>query len=126
VSRSIFGKVILNPDSQIQAGLRTDSAQPFEQPWHAQIFALTHKLAQAGLYTWTEWAEQFSGALKQARLAGGPADGSDYYEIWLETFEKRLVNLGLASPAEVSDMVAAWRHAYLNTPHGQPVKLPPD
>ena len=99
---------------------------PFEQPWHAQVFALTHKLADAGHYTWTEWAAQFAAALEQARLSGGTVDGSDYYDIWLETFEALLVKLDLASPEEVGELFKAWKQAYLNTPHGHPVELAHD
>jgi len=116
----------LNPRTQIQAGLDVGDAPPFEEPWHAQIFAITHKMAHAGHYTWTDWVEQFAAALEQSRLAGGATDGSDYYDVWLATFEKLLVNLGLASSVEVADLISAWKRAYLNTPHGQPVKLPPD
>jgi nitrile hydratase accessory protein len=116
----------LNPKAQTQTALDIGSAPPFEEPWHAQVFAITHKMAQAGHYTWTDWAEQFAAALEQSRLAGGATDGSDYYDVWLATFEQLLVNLGLASSVEVADLISAWRRAYLNTPHGQPVELPPD
>ncbi len=110
----------------MQAGFDVGSAPPFEEPWHAQVFAITQKMAQAGYYTWTDWAERFANALEQARLAGGATDGSDYYDVWLATFEALLVELGLATPVELSDLVAAWKHAYLSTPQGQPVELPPD
>ena len=110
----------------MQAGFDVGNAPPFEEPWHAQVFAITHKAAQAGHYTWTDWAERFANALEKARIAGGATDGSDYYDVWLATFEKLLVELGLASPVEVNDLISAWKHAYLSTPHGQPVELPPD
>jgi len=116
----------LNHSARPQPALDADNTPPFEQPWHAQVFAITHKMAQAGHYTWIYWAERFADALEQARLAGGATDGSDYYDVWLATFEGLLVDLGLASPVEVSKLIAAWKHAYLSTPHGQPVELPSD
>jgi nitrile hydratase accessory protein len=126
VSRSIYGKVILNPKANIPPAPDIDSTPPFEEPWHGQVFAITHKMAQAGYFTWTEWAKRFAVALEQARLAGGATDGSDYYVIWLAAFEGLLVDLGFASPDEVESLVADWKHAYLSTPHGQPVELSRD
>ena len=37
----------------------------FEQPWHAQVFALTVGLNEAGHFSWTDWVERFSTTLKE-------------------------------------------------------------
>ncbi len=98
-----------------------DPDAPFAEPWHAQIFALTHKLAQAGHYTWPEWAARFS-TRRAASAKAGARDGDEtYYDDWLATFEQLLIDKGLADSAALSELKDAWEQAYLDTPHGQPV-----
>ena len=100
-----------------------DIERPFEAPWHADLFAVTHALARAGVFTWTDWAETFGAALADADKAGAPRDGSTYYEIWLEALEGFLGEHGLADAPALSGLKAAWTEAYLSTPHGEPVTL---
>ena len=100
--------------------------RPFQAPWHAELFATTHALAQAGVYAWSEWADWFGAALAPADAEGAPKDGSTYYEIWLGAFEGFLSHRGLAAAEALSDLKAAWTQAYLSTPHGEPVTLASD
>ena len=102
---------------------RPKPERPFEAPWHAELFATTHALAQAGAFAWTEWADWFGAALAKADQDGAPKDGSTYYEIWLEAFEGFLAARGLAQDAALADLKSAWIQAYLSTPHGEPVTL---
>ena len=81
------------------------------------------RLSEAGHFTWKEWADSFAGELKRASLAGAPKDGSAYYDCWLATLERLLQERGLAGAGEMAAMKDAWTKAYLNTPHGKPVKL---
>lgn len=98
--------------------------QPFAEPWHGKLFALTHALAAAGNFTWPEWAAHFGAELARARASGGPADGSDYYDVWLAALEGFLAARRHTDPARVEALKAAWTDAYLTTPHGAPVELP--
>ena len=118
-SSPIYGKAILSRSSSAVPGEEV----PFQEPWQAELFAITHKLAHAGLFVWTQWAERFSNALADAKARGGPADGSDYYEVWLATLESLLIERGAASAGELSRIRAAWVEAYQRTPHGEPVEL---
>ena len=97
--------------------------RPFAEPWHAQIFGLTHALANAGIFTWPEWGTHFGAALDQALQAGGPEDGSDYYDVWLVALETMLIERNHADRDSLNDLRAAWTEAYLLTPHGDPVEL---
>lgn len=97
--------------------------RPFTQPWHAELFATTHALAQSGAFTWPEWAAHFGAALAHAETQGAPSDGSTYYEIWLEAFETFLSDRDVAEPKTLQDLKSAWTEAYLTTPHGDPVVL---
>jgi len=107
----------------IPEGKQAEPEQPFEQPWHAELFAATHALSASGAFAWTDWADCFSVALAEASAAGGATDGSDYYDIWLAAFEGFLVQRALADPQSLRSLRDAWTEAYLRTPHGAPVKL---
>jgi nitrile hydratase accessory protein len=102
---------------------RTEPEQPFAEPWHAQIFALTHALAKTGNFTWAEWAAHFGAALATAQDAGGPTDGSDYYDVWLAALETFLVESDFVDQERLTDLREAWTEAHLTTPHGEPVEL---
>jgi nitrile hydratase accessory protein len=102
---------------------KAEPERPFAEPWHAQIFALTHALAAGGTFTWPEWAAHFGAALERARAAGGPVDGSDYYDVWLTALESFLVEHNFADQDRLIDLREAWTSAYLTTPHGEPVIL---
>ncbi len=97
--------------------------QPFEEPWHAQLFAVTHSLASAGRFEWTAWSDHFSAALKRADDGGAAKDGSDYYDVWLGALEEFLIDRDLADPETLVGLKQGWTDAYLSTPHGEPVEL---
>lgn len=95
----------------------------FDEPWQAQLFALTVALNEAGHFGWPEWTAAFGATLKR-RGAGRAQDGSaDYYAAWLETLENVLDAKGHAPRPEAARTKAAWEAAYLSTPHGKPVRL---
>ena len=116
------------PDFERLAALprlpRDESGPVFAEPWQAQAFALAVKLSEQGHFTWKEWAAALAEELKAAADHGEPDDGSHYYEHWLAALEKLVVDKGLADPGALLARKAAWRDAYLHTPHGQPVELP--
>ncbi|MGI9405227.1 MAG: nitrile hydratase accessory protein, partial [Hyphomicrobiaceae bacterium] len=65
-------------------------------------------------------------SLKTAAVNGGPDDGSNYYDVWLETLEALLTETDMVSGEALLDMKSAWTAAYLDTPHGEPVMLTRD
>ncbi|MGI9370424.1 MAG: nitrile hydratase accessory protein [Ruegeria sp.] len=98
----------------------------FAEPWHAQVFAVTVALNEAGRFDWPDWAERFSKTLKRHGLDRELDGGDDYFHAWLETLELLLAEQGDAAPGDVSNMRNAWEDAYLTTPHGKPVRLRDD
>ncbi|WP_415920038.1 nitrile hydratase accessory protein [Tateyamaria sp. SN6-1] len=96
----------------------------FEAPWHAQLFALTVHLNEAGHFTWPDWAARFGATLRAHSKASDLNGGDDYFAAWLETLEALLTELGTADASEIAQLTEAWRAAYLHTPHGHPVRLP--
>ena len=95
----------------------------FEEPWHAQLFALTVHLNEAGQFDWPDWAEAFAETLKEHGLAKDLNGGDDYFNAWLATLERFLGEKGVMDTAEIEMLKAAWEAAYLSTPHGDPVRL---
>ncbi len=95
----------------------------FEEPWHAQLFALTVHLNEAGHFDWTDWAGAFSETLKDHGVAKDLNGGDDYFNAWLATMERFLGERGMTQTGEVAVLKAAWEEAYLSTPHGDPVRL---
>ncbi|WP_170513236.1 nitrile hydratase accessory protein [Ruegeria atlantica] len=95
----------------------------FAEPWHAQVFAVTVALNEAGRFDWSDWADRFSQTLKSHGVDKQLDGGDDYFHAWLETLEQLLVEQGSAAPSDIQRMRNAWEEAYLATPHGQPVHL---
>ncbi|WP_264210347.1 nitrile hydratase accessory protein [Leisingera thetidis] len=95
----------------------------FAEPWHAQVFALTVHLNEAGRFSWAGWAQRFSATLKRHGLSRELDGGEDYFRAWLETLEMFLAEQGAVPAAEAEAMRRRWEDAYLSTPHGAPVQL---
>lgn len=95
----------------------------FAEPWHAQAFAMTVHLHERGVFSWTEWAESLSSALHQP---GRAADGSDYFEGWVEALAGLLAAKGIADADTVRALQESWQRAAEATPHGQPIALAND
>jgi len=108
----------------IQPGQPHDGDGPvFAEPWQAQAFALTLNLHEAGHFTWSEWAQTLSAEIEAARARGDPDLGDTYYHHWLAALERLVAEKGLVSGDDLGACKAAWKQAYLHTPHGQPVTL---
>ncbi|MDK3071883.1 nitrile hydratase accessory protein [Sedimentitalea sp. JM2-8] len=95
----------------------------FDEPWHAQLFALTVHLNESGRFDWPGWAARFSKTLAAHGLNRDLDGGDDYFLAWLETLETLLAEDGTADPQDVAGTRDAWERAYLKTPHGAPVCL---
>lgn len=95
----------------------------FEQPWHAQAFALSVHLNESGRFTWGQWVDRFSSTLARHGLSKDLNGGDDYFTAWIETLEAILAEDGTARPEEVESTRMGWEKAYLETPHGAPVRL---
>ncbi len=110
-----------------QSAARPVPGQPrdevFKEPWEAQAFALALELHEAGHFTWAEWTETLSAEIKAAQARGDPDLGDTYYEHWLAAIERLAAAKGLVPAGDLAARKAAWRQAFLDTPHGQPVAL---
>lgn len=88
----------------------------FAEPWEAQAFAMAVKLNEAGVFTWSEWAETLGAELKSQ-------PERPYYESWLAALERLVEAKGVVSGSERLARIGAWERAARATPHGQPILL---
>lgn len=98
----------------------------FAEPWQAQAFAMAVALHKAGLFSWPEWAEALSGAIKHAQTEGDPDHGDTYYHHWLKALEGLVIAKGIADEDLLRALRDAWDRAADATPHGQPILLEND
>jgi nitrile hydratase accessory protein len=103
---------------------KTANEPTFQEPWQAQAFALTVTLNKSGLFTWDEWAGTLGDEIAKDKDADGPADGSNYYALWLAALEHLVTAKGAATSADLADLKQAWTENYLATPHGKPIPEP--
>ncbi len=111
----IFGSLILKL-SESHLLPRDDDGPIFAEPWEAQAFAMAVKLHEAGVFSWTEWAETLGSEINAH-------PGHPYYVCWLAALERLVEAKGLMTGAERLSRIAAWDHAAKATPHGQPILL---
>ncbi len=90
--------------------------RPFEEPWQAQLFALTVALNEAGHFTWAAWAAVFGPRVQNA-------DAADYWQVWSEALIDIVGQSGVASSDDVQALTMQWQDAARATPHGQPISL---
>jgi nitrile hydratase accessory protein len=88
----------------------------FAEPWEAEAFAMAVKLNEAGIFSWSEWADMLG-----TELHAHPQRA--YYENWLAALEKIVESKGLMSADERLRRIASWDRAAKATPHGQPIML---
>jgi nitrile hydratase accessory protein len=100
-------------------GIPLDCGEPvFREPWEAQAFAMTLRLHERGLFSWSEWAKALGAEI--ARAGEGP---SDYYRLWLAALENLVAAKSIVDPGEIAQRQAQWREAAAATPHGEPIVL---
>ena len=95
----------------------------FEEPWQAQVFAITVFLNESGYFFWEDWVQAFSKTLKMREVYSDLDKSDDYFIAWLETLEKFLIKFNLCDSIDLEKCRKAWEKAYLETPHGQTVSI---
>lgn len=95
----------------------------FAEPWQAHAFALTLRLHERGLFSWSEWADALSRQIDAAHAAGDADLGDTYYRHWMAALEALVVAKGASTDDELQRHRRAWDHAADRTPHGQPIEL---
>jgi nitrile hydratase accessory protein len=101
----------------------SSDAPVFAEPWHAEVLGIANALTRGGMFTASEWAESLGAEIQRHAGAGAPDTEETYYRAVLGALEQLVGEKSPATGGSLHDRVEAWRRAYLNTPHGQPVTL---
>jgi nitrile hydratase accessory protein len=110
-------------DLQIAPLAGRDGEPAFNEPWQAQVLALAFALAKVGVFTPVEWSDALGTELRRAADQGETDDQTTYYAAALAALEGLIVADGRVTTDGLAERIEQWRHAYLNTPHGNPVNL---
>ena len=85
--------------------------------------ALAFGLIEQGTFTNAQWSDALGAELERAQARGDSDDAQTYYRSALAALETLLASTGRVTTPDLCVRTEAWRRAYLNTPHGQPVEL---
>ena len=99
-----------------------ECGQPlFPDAWQAIAFVIAVKLADAGVFSWSEWANGLAEEISK----GSPPEQeeAEYYRKWLTNLEKLSLRKNLVEASTLSQRKLDWIEAYETTPHGKPVRL---
>ena len=116
----IVGRVTLN---RLDQYLKEEIYKAFEQPWHAEVFALTVHLSEINLFSWSEWTESLSKQISEVKLRGGIYSSDDYYDLWLQALIELISMKGITDAKTILHMQNLWTDAYMNSAHHGPVNL---
>ncbi|MGI9364046.1 MAG: nitrile hydratase accessory protein [Rhizobiaceae bacterium] len=105
------------PDLSALPGIVLVDDEPvFNEPWEAQVFALTVSLHDRGMFSWAEWAETFSREIHSGTE-------QSYYHHWLDALEILLARKNITTAEKIAHREQAWHDAAAKTPHGEPIEL---
>jgi nitrile hydratase accessory protein len=102
---------------------RRDGEPVFDAPWQAQALATASSLVESGLFSRRAWSEALGAELRRAEDAGATDTTETYYQAVVAALERLVTESGAATTETLAERRDAWRQAYLDTPHGQPVEL---
>ena len=102
---------------------REETQKPFDEPWHAEVFAVTVHLSDQNLFSWAEWTNAIVEQISKVKLVRPIAGSNDYYNIWLQALIELISTKGILDSEAISDVQNRSTDACRNTPHGNPVKL---
>ena len=117
---SIVGRAILSKKKiEMQYGAR----QPFEKPWHAELFATTVHLFNINVFSWSEWTLCLG---EQLHLNGESCNfnsSDDFYKIWLRALIVLLESKNITDLETIASVQKRCMEAHLKTPHGQQINF---
>ena len=114
------GKVTLK---QRDHNSREEIHKPFDEPWHAEVFAVTVHLSDQNLFSWAEWTDAIGEKISTVKLRRSIDGSDDYYNLWLQALIELISNKGITDAEAILDVQNRWADAFRNTPHGKPIKI---
>jgi nitrile hydratase accessory protein len=84
---------------------RSNGELVFEAPWEGRAFGIGVELNESGLYPWRTFRDGLVREIDQDQANGQTAS---YYEVWLTTLEKLLIDKGVLTPEELEERTAEY------------------
>ncbi len=84
---------------------RRNGELTFAAPWEGRIFGMAVVLNDNGLYAWDDFRDRLIAEIAAAEVHG---DTSDYYERWLASFERLLLDSGTIGSEELDVRTAEY------------------
>lgn len=94
-------------------------APGFEEPWQAQVYAMSQVLIETGKVDPQAWASALGRAIRDRHAGGAPDTAKTYFEAVADALGSVLA----LDQTAMTGLTEAWRSAYKATPHGEPVAL---
>ena len=77
----------------------------FEAPWEGRVFGMTVALSDGEVYPWNDFRDRLVAEITAAEEHG---DDSGYYERWLASFERLLLDSGVVTADELDARTAEY------------------
>ena len=77
----------------------------FEAPWEGRVFGMAVALSDDHIYPWDDFRDRLVSEIAAAEEHG---DDSGYYERWLASFERLLLETGVLSADELDERTAEF------------------
>lgn len=77
----------------------------FEAPWEGRVFGMAVAMNDDQCYTWDAFRDRLASEIAAAEEHG---DGSPYYERWLASFERLLLDTGVLTAEELDARTAEF------------------
>ena len=77
----------------------------FEAPWEGRVFGMAVVLSDDQLYAWDDFRDHLVAEIAAAEEHG---DASGYYERWLASFERLLLDSGVVTAEELDTRTAEY------------------
>jgi nitrile hydratase accessory protein len=97
-------RVIANMEGQA-ALPRKNGELVFEAPWEGRAFGMAVVLSERRLYDWDEFRSRLIDEIAAAERRGEP---SSYYERWLASFERVLIEKDILARGEIEARTAEY------------------
>lgn len=101
---------IANMDESI-ALPRSNGELVFEAPWEGRAFGIAVALNEDGQYDWSEFQARLAEEIAEAERTDAP---STYYERWLASLERLVLDKGMITPEEIETRMAEYASGQRN------------
>ena len=91
------------------------SIENFDEPWHANLLALTVSLSERGVFSWSEWVDVFSSNLTKKEIMSNY--NRNYFYVWFFSLEEVLLKKDYISKESLTEVFEALVLAQKESAH---------